>query len=256
MINRFDLTGKTAIITGGTGGLGRAMMEALADAGANICNADINLEAAQKVSDEIAEKYGVKTMAIQTDVSDYEQAQRMADLTAEKFGTIDICVAAAGLGIMYPALEFDPVEWKKVIDVNLNGLFFTNQAVGKYMVKQKTGSIINITSIRAHTSPHPNAGAAYCASKAGVLMMTKCLAKEWALDNVRVNAIAPGFMRTAMAEMNNKLDKVFNDWMAGTPMNRLGKPEELQTAVLYLASDMSGYTTGTELIVDGGFTTY
>lgn len=251
--NYFDFTGKTALITGASRGLGKNFAEAAALAGANIVVVNTKKETGQIVADELAEKYHVKTMAIAADISDYDSCNQMAEEAASAFGSIDICVANAGIARRDLAEDFKPEDWKKVIDVNLNGVFFTDQAVGRIMIKQNHGSIINITSIRAHTACHPHTGVAYPAAKAGVLMLTKALAKEWAKYNVRVNALCPGYIRT---EIFDGVSEYVKAWEDLTAMERIGKPEELRSALLYLASDASSFTTGTEVVVDGGYMTF
>ena len=242
-----------AIVTGGSRGLGKAFATALAAAGAKVCIVNTKIETGQAAADELASEYGVETMAVPADISDYDQVNRMVETVVERFGTVDICVANAGIAIRTEAENFKPEDWNRVMAVNLTGVFYTNQAVGRVMIEKGKGSIINITSIRAHTATHPHPGCAYPAAKAGVLMMTKCLAKEWAKHNVRVNAICPGYMRTEI--MNSIADNV-PDWEALTAMERIGEPEELSTALLYLASDASSFTTGTEVVVDGGYLTF
>ncbi|SHI86967.1 NAD(P)-dependent dehydrogenase, short-chain alcohol dehydrogenase family [Dethiosulfatibacter aminovorans DSM 17477] len=251
--NKFDFTGKVAVVTGASRGLGKSFAMALAEAGANICIVNTRIETGTAAAEEIAAKYGVKTMAVQADASNYEQINAMAKQVVEKFGRIDICVANAGIATRAAGKDIDPDEWRRIIDVNLTGVFFTNQAVGRIMIEQNAGTIINLGSIRAHTASHPHTGCVYPAAKAGVIMLTKSLAKEWAPYNVRVNAISPGYMKTEIIQdVADKADEL----SAGTAMGRIGEPEELQTALLYLASDYSSFTTGTEVLVDGGFMTF
>lgn len=251
--NKFDLTGKIAVVTGASRGLGKSFAMALAEAGANVCVVNTKLDTGRAVAEEIAQKYGVKTLAIQADTSNYDQMNAMAKKIVDEFGRIDICVANAGIATRATGRDIEPEVWRRIIDVNLTGVFFTDQAVGRVMIEQKAGSIINIGSIRAHTASHPHNGCVYPAAKAGVIMMTKSLAKEWAPYNVRVNAISPGYMRTEIIQ--DVADKI-GAWEDMTAMGRIGEPEELQTALLYLASDYSSFTTGTEVLVDGGFMTF
>lgn len=176
----------------------------------------------------------------------------MIDTVLKAFGTIDICVANAGVALHKPAEEYTLEEWNSVLAVNLSGVFLTDQAVGKVMIKNGTGSIINITSIRAHTASHPNPGCVYPACKAGVTMLTKSLAKEWGKYGVRVNSICPGYMET---EIIAKIEHNLPVWKKHIPLDRIGNPAELQSALIYLASDASSYTTGAEVVVDGGYMT-
>lgn len=251
ILSRFSLRGKAALVTGAARGLGRAFAEALAQAGADVCIGDLDLEAAVDTARAIAEAWGVRAVAAGGDVSDPQQVQAMADLAVSELGGLDICVANAGLYIGQPAEEMSAQVWNKTIAVNLSGAFFTAQAAARHMAARDGGSIIFTTSINAHTAS-ASPGCAYCASKGGLLALARDLANEWGKYDIRVNCISPGNMDTEILtrEWRDSHQKKYEE---GTVMGRLGKPRELQGALVYLASGASSYTTGAEIVIDGGF---
>ena len=179
----------------------------------------------------------------------------MEEFLAE-FGRLDVAFCNAGICINEPAEEMRWDSWKKVIDVNLNGMFLTNQAAGRQMLKQGHGSIINTASMSAHIVNVPQPQCAYNASKAGVIMLTKSLAIEWATRGVRVNSISPGYIGTDLTLNSPTLIPLIEKWNAMAPLHRLGKPEELQAIAVYLASDASPFTTGADFQIDGAFTCF
>ncbi|CAH0122691.1 NAD-dependent glycerol dehydrogenase [Paenibacillus sp. CECT 9249] len=249
----FDLTGKTSIVTGGAVGLGKAMAQAFASFGSNVVIADVNLAIARQTADEIAKQYGVATLAMQVDVTKEEEVQRMVDKSTVEFGKIDVLLNNAGICQKIEMEKQTLAEWQRTMDVNVNGVYLVSKYVGLQMMKTGGGSIINIASMSGYIA-NTEAQCAYNASKAAVIMMTKCLASEWVKYNIRVNAIAPGYMKTAMTkpifeeggELAHVLDYV--------PMKRLGEPEELGGVAVLLASDASTFTTGSTYLVDGGYT--
>lgn len=247
----FDLTGKTAIVTGGGTGLGRAMALYLAEFGADVAIPDLQLDRAREVSQEI-ESLGRKALALKTDISQLDQIDTMVKEVLDWSGHIDILVNNAGINIRELALEVTEEHWDKVFDVNIKGLFFCAQAVGKVMIQQKRGKIINIASIMGAIA-YP-LRAAYCSSKGGVIQLTKLLAVEWAPYNIHVNAIAPAFFVTPMNAPLLSEEKTKASLLANTPLGRLGEPEDLGGAVVFLASEASDYVTGITLFVDGGWT--
>jgi NAD(P)-dependent dehydrogenase (short-subunit alcohol dehydrogenase family) len=239
-------------------GLGRAMAIALARQGANIVIADVNQEAGKQTAKDVM-ALDVRSLYVLVDVRNQKHIAAALEATLKEFRTVDILVNNAGIGRPRPSFEVSRDEWQEVIDINLTGLFFMSQSVGRVMATQKSGVIINIASMSAFIVNHEVAQSSYYASKAGVVMVTKALAAEWSQYNIRVNAIAPGVM------MTNQTKYMFDDpskremiskWMDYTPLRRPGKPEELGGAVVYLASDASSYMTGNVLVVDGGYTTY
>ena len=247
---KFMLGGKKAFVTGGARGIGKSVSIALAQAGADIAIVDTNIDEAVKTAKEL-EAYGVKTIAVRTDVTDPGDVNKMIGTVIEAFGTVDIAFNNAGICVNEKAEDMSFEAWKKVIDINLTGVFLTAQAAGRVMIKNGGGSIINTASMSGHIVNYPQPQCAYNASKAGVIMLTKSLAVEWAPYNVRVNCISPGYIGT---DMTLKATQWIPGWIEATPARRMGNPEELQGAVVYLASDAAAFTTGTDLVVDGAFT--
>ena len=251
-LDLFSLKGKKGFITGAARGIGKCLAEAFTEMGASIAIVDIDIEEAEKTAGELADRYSAHTTAICCDVTDAEDVERMMETFIKEYGTIDFAINNAGIANTYPAEEISSKDFKKVVDINLNGVFLTAQAAARQMIKEgKAGSIVNTASISAHIINTPQTIANYCASKGGVLLLTKALAVEWAPYNIRVNCVSPGYMATELvAEMKN----MHEGWISKIPAGRLGVPEDLVGAYLYLLSDAARYTTGTDLIVDGGYT--
>jgi len=245
----FDLEGKIAVVTGASRGLGKAMAIGLAKAGADVVVTDI-LDTSETVSE--IKKLNRESVGLVVDVSNKSDIEAMVKKIRDKFGNIDILVNNAGILRTGDAEVIDKDDWDKVLQVNLTGQFLCAQAVGREMIKQKTGSIINIASIAGlggYASSVP-----YSASKAGVILMTKTLAVEWGKHNVRVNTICPGVFATDMTDSYLK-DKQFKDMIKNkVPLGRPAKPDELVGTVVYLASKASDYMTGHALVIDGGWT--
>jgi len=258
VLEKFGLAGKCAVVTGAATGLGKAMANALADVGANIVIADINMEKAEKTAEELRLK-NVEVMALKLDVTMYDDVNICVKKVLEKFGKIDILINNAGIARHSKAEDMSLKDWNDIMNVNLTAVFIMSQVVGRIMISQKQGSIINISSMSGIIVNTPQNQSAYNASKAGVIMLTKSLATEWAQHNVRVNTIAPGYMNTELTEvfMKNEQNKPTVDrWMQFTPMGRVGEPEELKGIAVYLASDASSYVTGSVFTVDGGYTAW
>ena len=251
-LDLFSLKGKKGFITGAARGIGKCLAEAFTEMGALIAIVDIDIEEAEKTAGELADRYSAHTTAIRCDVTDAEDVERMMETFIKEYGTIDFTINNAGIANTYPAEEISSKDFKKVVDINLNGVFLTAQAAARQMIKEgKAGSIVNTASMSAHIINTPQTIANYCASKGGVLLLTKALAVEWAPYNIRVNCVSPGYMATELvAEMKN----MHEGWISKIPAGRLGVPEDLVGAYLYLLSDAARYTTGTDLIVDGGYT--
>jgi 3-oxoacyl-[acyl-carrier protein] reductase len=241
------LKDKVALITGGAQGIGEAIARKLASEGASIAIIDVNLEKAKATADDI-KKLGVETEAYKTDVSNTSEVQKVVDEIFEKFKRIDILVNNAGITRDTLMMRMTEQDWDLVININLKGAFNFTKAVTKIMAKQRSGSIINISSV---VGLFGNAGQAnYSASKAGLIGLTKSTAKEFAIRNVRANAIAPGFIKTAMTDKLSK--EVIDKYLENIPLKTLGTPEDVANAVLFLASDLSSYITGEVIRVDGG----
>lgn len=251
-LDLFSLKGKKGFITGAARGIGKCLAEAFTEMGASIAIVDIDIKEAEKTAGELTDRYSAHTTAIRCDVTDAEDVKRMMETFIKEYDTIDFAINNAGIANTYPAEEISSKDFKKVVDINLNGVFLTAQAAARQMIKEgKAGSIVNTASMSAHIINTPQTIANYCASKGGVLLLTKALAVEWAQYNIRVNCVSPGYMATELvAEMKN----MHEGWISKIPAGRLGVPEDLVGAYLYLLSDAARYTTGTDLIVDGGYT--
>ena len=252
LLDKFSLDGQVGIVTGGGQGLGKAFCHAFAEAGADVVVAEINPETGPTTVEEVT-ALGRRALFVETDVTDPESVERMVSKTVAEFGRIDFLMNNAGVVHHIPAEEVPLKEWQKVIDVNLTGLFICCQTVGRQMIEQRAGRIINIASMSGLIVNFPQHQTAYNASKAAVIHLTKSLAAEWAPYNVRVNAIAPGYMNTEMASPFFDDPEMGGVWIAAIPMKRPGEPEELGPAAVYLASEASSYVTGETIVIDGGY---
>ena len=251
ILEKMRLDGKKAFVTGGARGIGKCIAIALAEAGADVAIVDVDLEEAEKTAREIEAANHTKTIAVKTDITKPQEVDDMMARILEAFGRLDVAFCNAGIGHGVPVEDDNLADWDRVIQVNLNGTFLTAQAAGRQMIRQGGGSIINTASMSAHIINTPQTIANYCASKGGVLLLTKALAVEWAKYNIRVNCVSPGYMATELvAEMKD----MHEGWISKIPAGRLGVPKDLIGAYLYLLSDAARYTTGTDLIVDGGYT--
>ena len=257
IMDRFKLDGNKAIVTGGASGLGEGMAIALAEAGADVAISDVNLQSAQRVADKIR-KLGRNSFAIKTNVTRSEDVREMVRKVLKQFGRIDILVTSAGIGEgPVPPEKLSETEWRKIIDVNLAGIFLCNQEAGKVMIRQKRGKIVNISSISGTIVNKGQAGlVAYCPSKAGVISLTKVLAVRWAKYNINVNCISPGYMLTPQSEKMLSDPKRYKFVTDLVPMKRIGNPEDLAGAVVFLTSEASSFITGHDLRVDGGHTAW
>lgn len=248
----FDLSGKTALVTGAASGLGRAIAIGLAVHGADVVTADLNVSGAEATSKVISD-LGRRTATVSVDVTDWEQVTQMVEQAVAAFGIIDIAFNVPGINVRKPALEMTPAEFKSVIDVNLVGVFHCAKAIGEVMVRQGGGRMVNIASMMGHIGGTNSA--AYTASKHGVVGLTKVLALEWAPSNVRVNALCPGFARSALTAPWLANQELTAAREATTPLGHIADPWELVGPALYLVADASAFMTGASLIVDGGWTT-
>ena len=255
ILDKLRLDGKRALVTGGARGIGLSITEALVQAGAEVAIVDLDLDTAEREAQRLAEHYGSKVLAWKTDVTDEAEVDQLMDELVEEFGGLDIAFANAGICINVPALEMTLDQWQKVIDVNLTGVFLTARAAAKQMIRQGSGgSIVNTASMSGHIVNVPQPQASYNASKAGVIQLTKSLAVELVEHKIRVNSISPGYIGTDLTLESEALKPLIPIWQERTPMGRLGRPDELQAIALYLAGDASSFTTGSDFVVDGGFT--
>lgn len=250
---RFDLTGRVALVTGATRGLGEAFAVALAEAGADIVIGGRDEAGARAVQAQVEER-GRRAVISLGDITRRENAERLFRHGLEAYGSIDVLVNNAGTCIHRPALEVTDEEWRQVMGLNLDAVWMMSQIAGAHMVERRQGSIINIGSMSGEIVNRPQWQPGYNASKAAVHHLTKSLAAEWGPFGVRVNALAPGYMKTAMAPVDRPEFRRY--WIEDAALERYGYPEELGGAVVFLASDASTFVTGSVLVVDGGYTVF
>ena len=252
MKNYFDVAGKYAFVTGASSGLGRQFAICIAEQGANVAIAARRVEKLEEVKKEV-EAYGVKCLALPCDVTDSAQVSSAVEKTVAEFGRIDILINNAAAGFATPVVDTDDETWQRVINTNVNGVFYVAREVGKVMLKQQYGKIINIGSFHCMVTMNGVPRSGYSTAKGAVLMMTKALAAEWAKQGITVNTLGPGYFES---EMSAKVaNQAYEDGIRNNcPMGRRGKPGELNGAMLFLASDASSYVTGQLLLVDGGWT--
>jgi NAD(P)-dependent dehydrogenase (short-subunit alcohol dehydrogenase family) len=253
-LEMFRLDGKVAVVTGAARGIGFAAAEALSEAGAMVVIADMDIAAANTARDKLI-TMGRKAVSIALDVTDSTAVAAAQIAIASLVGPVDILVNNAGIAISFrPAETMDDDTWHKVIDVNLNGVFFCCRSFGKAMLDRGQGTIINVGSMSAEIVNYPQEQANYNASKAGVHHLTRSLAAEWAERGVRVNAVAPTYIETDLTR-EVALDPVIRKhWLDGTPMARMGQPSEIASVILFLAGAASSLMTGSIVSVDGGYT--
>jgi NAD(P)-dependent dehydrogenase (short-subunit alcohol dehydrogenase family) len=246
----FSLRGRVAVVTGGGQTLGLAVSRTLHRAGAEVVIAEVNERTGPDAAEELEGTF------VHTDVTDPASVRDMVEMVLEEHGRIDILVNNAGIVHNIPSEEVPDEEWLAVISVNLNGVFWCCREVGKAMLERGSGSIVNVASMSGIISNHPQPQAAYNASKAAVITLTKSLAGEWAYRGVRVNSVSPGYIRTPLTELGMSRSDWSEVWLSQTPMGRLAEPEEIAPAVLYLASEAASFATGTNLVIDGGYTSW
>ena len=251
----FKLDGKKAIVTGAGSGIGRSIALGLAEYGVDIALFGRTSEKLMNVQKEIEEKFSVKTLAVNMDVSDLKQVEESVNKVIKEFGKIDILVNSHGIGQWVKAEEMTEKDWDTMMGINLKGVFLMCQAVARQMIKQNGGKIITISSISGLIANRPQNQAHYNTAKAGVLNLTKCLAVEWAQYNINVNCVSPGYTLTAMIERRFKTNpEIEAIWKSFVPMGRVAEPIEMVGAVIFLAGEASSYVTGANIVVDGGYT--
>lgn len=249
----FDLSGKVALVTGASSGLGLQFAKTLASQGADVAICARREDRLASLKAEI-EAMGRRCIAVRCDVTEIDDIKSVISETVKQLGTIDILINNAGVGAIAPAEIQTDEEWYRVINTNLNAVYFFAREVGKIMVDKKYGKIVNIGSIHSNVGMRHLQISAYCTAKGGVQMMTKQLAVEWAKHNITVNAIAPSYFESEMTSSVQENEAFQQQIDAYCPMGRFGKPEELDGALIYLSSDASNFTTGQTLNVDGGWT--
>ena len=256
IIQKMRLDGKCGFVTGGARGIGKATAQAFAEAGADVAIVDMDYQTAKKTAENISAETGRKVIAIQCDVTDETQVKEMVAEVVDKLGGLNFCHANAGIAVNAPAEEMTYDQWKKIINVNLNGIFLTDTIAGRYMLANGGGSIINTASMSGHIVNVPQPQCGYNSSKAGVIMLTKSLAVEWAKKGVRVNCISPGYIGTELVLDAPQLQPLISQWNSLSPIGRMGTPEELQSICVYLAGDTSTFTTGSDIVIDGSYTCF
>jgi len=248
----FNLSGRVAIVTGGSVGLGRQMAQGLAEMGANVVLCARKKERCEAAAEEVR-SLGVKSMALGCDVKDPASVKDVVDATVAEFGRIDVLINNAGTSWGAPVEDMRLEHWNKVLETNLTGTFLFSQAAGKVMIGQRKGKIINIASVAGiHGAPPELQAIGYHASKGGVIAFTKDLACKWGVHNIQVNAIAPGWFPTNMSQVVIERNRGY--FLQQIPVHRFGGDDDLKGAAVYLASSASDYVTGNVLVVDGGQT--
>ncbi len=251
----FELTGQTALITGAGRGIGLATARRLAAAGADVIIAEFIAENGRKAAAEI-ESMGRKSLFIEVDVRRSDSVNLMAETALKAFPQIDILVCNAGIAQAVPAEDCSDEDWLNMMAVNLNGVFYCCRAIGRHMLERGSGAIVNTASMSGMISNTPQPQAHYNAAKAGVILLTKSLAGEWADRGLRVNCVSPGYIGTDMTAEGMANMDWYPTWMQMTPQKRVGAPEDVAAAIYYLASPAAKFTTGSNLVVDGGYTVW
>ncbi len=254
-LQKYDLSGRRALVTGGAQGIGRACCEALVEAGADLVIADLNGDAAGTAAEALSATGGRRVEAVALDVTDSSAVEALADRLSREGRPVDILVNNAGVARSnVPAEETSDDHWRFHIEVNLNGVFWCCRAFGRPMLAQGRGSIVNIGSMSGFIVNKPQPQSFYNASKAGVHHLTKSLAAEWGARGVRVNAVAPTYIETPLTRFGMQDETMYPVWLENTPMRRVGQPDEIASVVLFLASDASSLLTGSIVQADAGYT--
>jgi NAD(P)-dependent dehydrogenase (short-subunit alcohol dehydrogenase family) len=252
-LQKFSLDGKVALVTGGSRGLGRAMAQALGEAGASVAVTARTLSSAQAAAAEL-EALGIRAYGVQLEVSDVDDVERAVEEVSVEFGEIDVLVNNAGIGIGGKAFETPDSAWHEVIATNVDGVWYGSRAVAKRMAERGGGTIVNIGSMSAQIVNQPRWQISYLTSKAAVHQLTKGLAAEWAPYGIRVNAMAPGYFLTEMSPVDQP---EYKEWCVDpAALKRWGEPHELGPVAIFLASEASSFMTGAIVTVDGGFTLF
>jgi NAD(P)-dependent dehydrogenase (short-subunit alcohol dehydrogenase family) len=255
VLDKFRLDGQTAIITGGNRGIGREIADAIADVGANVVVANRDETTGQAVADDLAEEYGVETLWVRTDVSREDTVRNMIAETISAFDTVDVLINNAGIVSRCPTEELSLEEFRRIVEVNLTGLFICSKHVGSKMIENGGGNIVNVSSISGIIANYPQEQAHYNASKAAVDGFMTQLASEWGKYDIRVNNINPGYITTEMVrELTEANPELAEIWKSNMVFDQFAGPEAIAPLAVYLASDASEYMTGERIIIDGGYT--
>ncbi len=252
-MEQFSLDGMVGVVTGAGRGLGRVYCHAFAEAGADLVVAEINPETGTETAEQIRST-DRRSVFIETDVRQRHSVELMVEETLREFGRIDFLVNNAGLARVCPSVDIPEEDWRDTFDVNLNGMFFCCQAVGRHMIRRRAGSIVNISSIADRIANRGRLHLSYNVSKAGVTQLTSVLACEWAQYNVRINGIAPGFVATEHVKPALEDPNYGGQVIPWIPMQRPAAPEELAPLAIFLVSSASSYMTGSTVVIDGGYT--
>jgi len=254
VLDMFALRGKRALVTGASSGIGKKVAQAYVQAGARVAIAARNFEALRHIAGELAADSGDfhgEVVPIRCDVTQPDQVDSMVDRVVAELGGIDVAVCNAGIIAVTPMLEMSPEEFQRIQDTNVTGVFLTAQAAARAMVRQgHGGAIITTASMSGHIINVPQQVGHYCASKAAVIHLTKAMAVEFAPHRIRVNSVSPGYILTELVE---PLEEYHRQWEPKIPLGRIGRPEELTGLYLYLASEASSYMTGSDIVIDGGY---
>lgn len=253
MKDMFKLDGKIAIVTGGAGGIGEALAMGLGIHGATVVVSSRNREAIEKVAQAISEASGREAGAVACDVTDEDSVKNLIDTVVAKYGKLDILVNAMGMNIKHDALEYPMEDWDKLFDVNVKGTMIACKFAGRVMKTQKSGAIVNLSSVRGIRG-YTGGNTGYCATKGAVELITKALALEWAPHNIRVNALGPALVITPGTRHIAENPELAKKYAAAVPLGRIGMPEDMVGAVNFLASDAASFVTGQTIYVDGGLT--
>ena len=254
MANLFRVDDKVAVVVGGAGGIGEALGHGLAEYGAKVVIADVNAERAEQVAQDIRSKFKSEAAAMKFDITDEKSVAQLAEQVVSKFGTVDILVNSQGVNVKRPATEFPVADWDFMFNINVRGTMLTCREFGKVMIEQKSGKVINLSSVRGIRATFWGGNEGYTATKAAIDMITRSLASEWAQYKINVNAVAPSTIATPFSERTLKDPERLKRFLASCPLGRVGQPLDVVGACIFLASPASNYITGQILYLDGGLT--